>query len=458
MLRWILLISLSWVATWIMLSPKPKGYTRDAQLEQETTRPIPRALGSIMSTPKRLHQQSNINGPLELNIEIDQTLLHPIDTTRRFMRVSISAPTIAKTQRAPLNIAVLLDASGSMNKAGKLEEAQSALSQLWSSLSPNDRFTLITFADSAQVVHQNQLVGTSTNPPIGLSFIQPEGGTNLYDGLHTALEALKLGDNAQNIDRLILISDGKANVGPSSKRHLKEQASRFSEQGYSLSAIGLGVDYDETALRMLTDVGGGTYHLVDAAHRMNTVLQNEIASNTTMASSSTVVSLSFPNGVTPLRYLGWFPEKDGRSTRIHLGELYSNMKKQVFIEVEIEPEVMLSNEIVQARLSYFDHLSSERITQTKAVLASKSNDPLARVNSVNHSLINDAKDARTTWEILQWVDTLDEHDTHIPALPPNSRLNGVAKQYQKINPLSEAGKRWKKELEYTSTRALRVKP
>lgn len=458
MLRWVLLISISWVAGWVMLSPKPKGYTRDAQLEQETTRLIPRAPESIISTPKRIHKQSTIDGPLEFNIEIDQTLLHPVDTTRRFMRVSVSASTIARSQRAPLNIAVLLDASGSMNKAGKLEEAQSALSKLWSTLSPNDRFTLITFADRAHVVHQNQLVGTSTNPPIGLSFIQPEGGTNLYDGLRTALEALKQGDNAQNMDRLILISDGQANVGPSSKRHLREQASSFADLGYSLSAIGLGVDYDETALRILTDVGGGTYHLVDASQGINTVLQKEVASNTTIASSSTVVSLSFPSGVTPLRYLGWFPEKDGRSSRINLGELYSNMNKQVFIEVEIDPEAMLSNEIVQARLSYFDHLSSERITQTQVVLASKSNDPLARVNSVNHSLINDAKDAKTTWELLQWVDTLDETDTNIPVLPQNSMLNGVVQQYQEINPLSEAGKRWKKELEYTSTRSLRVKP
>ena len=426
----------------------------------DTTEPIQSAPDTLIRTPVRTPGLTQHAGPLDWTIEADQILMNPSATSRHFLRVSISAPSISRMVRPPLNLVVLLDTSGSMSTNNKLNRTQDALSHLWSVLRPDDRFTLVTFADNARVLHPNQFVGSTTTPPIGISLLQAEGGTNLYAGLEKAYRELKIGDTEQNLDRLLLISDGKANIGPSSQAQLKKQVTSYTNDGYTVSAIGIGTDYNERTLRMITDIGGGSYYLATNPNDVATAMEIEMSNSASIAARETAIEFSFPQGIRPIQFFGWFPEMDEEKTRIHLGELYSSLQKQIFIEVDITPDALPGEPIVNAILRYVDPTSMDGVVQQRSLLLQTSPDKEARQNSVHQAVLHEAEEAKKAWEVLQWLDK-QPHQRSVQNDVPPGTLSAALKDFhaipQTLDPASAQGKRWFKELEYRATDALRSK-
>ena len=192
---------LSGLAGWMALTANPLTHRFRYEPGADTT-DIQSAPDTLIRTPVRTPGLTQHAGPLDWTIEADQKLMNPSATSRHFLRVSISAPSISRMVRPPLNLVVLLDTSGSMSTNNKLNRTQDALSHLWSVLRPDDRFTLVTFADNARVLHPNQFVGSTTTPPIGISLLKPK-----EEPISTrrAYRELKIGDTEQNLDRLLLI-------------------------------------------------------------------------------------------------------------------------------------------------------------------------------------------------------------------------------------------------------------
>lgn len=179
----------------------------------------------------------------------------------------------AELERPPLNLAIAVDTSGSM--AGEpILRVREGLHRMLDVLRPEDRVTLVTFADGATV--RAELSGGDTAAlEVAIGQLSTGGQTNVYEGLWAAYEAVEVNAEPGLQNRVLLLSDGEANVGIVSDDRIVELASALSGEGVGLSTIGLGEQFDPTLMRRLSEVGGGTFYFVDDLAAVEEIFEEE---------------------------------------------------------------------------------------------------------------------------------------------------------------------------------------
>ena len=182
---------------------------------------------------------------LHLNLVPDREVLLRGSPQAVVVKIDLSA--IAdrqKHRRTPLNLAVVLDKSGSMTGA-KLEKTKQAAMQLVDRLTPNDVFSLVIFSDEARVLVPAQKVEDKDALKEKIESIEAGGSTALYAGVRAGARQIQEYFSLKRINRVILLSDGLANVGPSSTSDLRRLGRDLAGQGVSVTTIGVGDDYNE---------------------------------------------------------------------------------------------------------------------------------------------------------------------------------------------------------------------
>src|ERR1035441_6359246 len=166
-----------------------------------------------------------------------------------------------KVRRTPLNLAVVLDKSGSMTGA-KLEKTKQAAMQLVDRLAPNDIFSLGLYSDAARVLVPAQKVEDKDALKEKIDNIQAGGSTALYAGVKMGADQIQEYFSNKRINRVILLSDGLANVGPSTPRELRRFGGDLAERGISVTTIGVGDDYNEDLMAGLAEASDANYYYV----------------------------------------------------------------------------------------------------------------------------------------------------------------------------------------------------
>jgi Ca-activated chloride channel family protein len=179
--------------------------------------------------------------------------------------------------RPPLNLAIAVDTSGSM--AGeKLEFARRGLLRMLEALEPEDAVTLVGYDDAARLLVE-AAPGDLSTLSAAISALRAGGGTNVYDGLRLAFEAVarrgaELASPRQ--DRVILLSDGLATAGITSDEHLVALARAHARGGIGLTTIGVGSDFHVSLMRTLAEVGSGSFYFLEDARAVEEVFAEEV--------------------------------------------------------------------------------------------------------------------------------------------------------------------------------------
>ena len=184
-----------------------------------------------------------------------------------------------REERAALNIALVIDASGSM-RGDKLEAARTAAQGLAERLAPRDRLTIVSFASDVRVHIDAAPVtaGNSTRIQAEISRLETRGRTCLSGGWFAGVEcaARVAEEDAGLTPRVIVLSDGLANEGIQDPAELCEHAGELRRRGVLTSALGIGDDYDERLLRGIAENGGGRLHDAETAAEISSVLLGEL--------------------------------------------------------------------------------------------------------------------------------------------------------------------------------------
>lgn len=184
-----------------------------------------------------------------------------------------------REERAALNIALVIDASGSMH-GDKLQAAKTAALGLAERLAPRDRLTIVSFASDIRV-HLDAVPVTTENAiriRTEISRMETRGMTCLSGGWFAGVEcaARVAEEDAGLTPRVIVLSDGLANEGIHDPAELCEHAGELRQRGVLTSALGIGDDYDEQLLRGIAENGGGRLHDAETAAEISSVLLGEI--------------------------------------------------------------------------------------------------------------------------------------------------------------------------------------
>jgi Ca-activated chloride channel family protein len=183
------------------------------------------------------------------------------------LQMGMNAPVDPATvTRPPLDVAVVLDRSGSMADAGKMTYAKQGLDLLVDALGETDTFSLVAFDSTAQKLFGPARVSDRAALKAIVDAIQPGTSTNIYDGLKLGYDAAaSVGDETQ-VRRVIFLTDGLANQGITDPSAIEAMSASYGEQYIGLTTIALGSDADVGLLRDLAEqAGGNAYFLEDPA-------------------------------------------------------------------------------------------------------------------------------------------------------------------------------------------------
>jgi len=309
---------------------------------------------SVPSDADAVQIHAHLDRPLLVRGRGEQEVIVKIEVTG-------TPVTEIEMQRPSLNLAVVLDRSGSMTGA-KLEKARQAAMMLVDQLGPDDVVSLVVYDSEVRVVAPAHRVGkrhAELKRLIG--DIQPGGSTALYAGVKSGGDQLAEFLNDEAINRVLLLSDGIANVGPKSNREIVGLGQQLTQRGMSVSTIGLGDDYNEDLMTALAESSDANYYFVDDVEMLAEVFENEIGELKSVVARRLVVDIEFPQGVRPVRYLGRDDSFKKNAGSVRFSMLAGEQSRQIMLSCLVDPVVLerANNEqasIVEVQLSYEDAL------------------------------------------------------------------------------------------------------
>lgn len=258
-------------------------------------------------------------------------------------------------RRAPLDVVLVIDTSGSMS-GDKIQNARMAAASFIESLTEGDIVSLYAFSDAVTELAPPTTVNSATRAAM-LQRVQglfAAGGTNLHDGLMAARMAAEQAPATHPVRRVVMISDGRATVGRTSAEDIANVAAGATENGTQVTAIGVGLDYDENTLgRMAVRSAGRLYHL-EMPQQMSTILHSELDLLGQTVAANAYIEITPEDGVVLEGTEAVRLDHQGATLRIPLGSLYSQQHREVLLRARIPTTSLGARSLGTARLVYED--------------------------------------------------------------------------------------------------------
>ena len=343
------------------------------------------APGAVGSEPADRHAANKNGNWIGASPEGD---LLSSGTRETFLGVWVDVPEARPETRPAMEVILVVDTSGSM-AGSKIESARAAATTLVRSLKDGDIVALDAFSDEANTLVPPTRLDMHTRQEIlrQIASLVPKGSTNMFSGLNLAESQMAGAPASHPLRRVVMISDGIANVGPSSPDVLGSVAERGLRFRAQVTSFGVGTDYDERTLNALSVRSNGRLFHIGEPREMQGILKNELALlDATMASDSFVEVMPAP-GVQLIGADGLRTEMRDGAMRIPLGALHAGQHREALVRVRItDPSAFEghSRSLASVRLRFRDAAEGdlERVQEVVA-RTQLTNDDGAIARSVN---------------------------------------------------------------------------
>ena len=259
-------------------------------------------------------------------------------TTHLVVRVTPPEAPRTERQRPAIDLALVLDRSGSMS-GEPLELAKVAVRQALDLLTPDDRVALVAYDHEVQrLAPLAPLTGAhASRLKAMVKAMEPGGSTDLFGGWMAGCELLAelppRPTERTRVQRTLLLTDGQANVGVTSAGELAHHAGQLRMRSISTSTLGLGTGIDEEILASMAEAGGGNFQLATKADELPAIFQTELADVLATVAIETTVTLRLPKKARA-RLLNPYPvERDGKELTISLGAMPAGITLNLVFEV-----------------------------------------------------------------------------------------------------------------------------
>ena len=236
--------------------------------------------------------------------------------------------------RAPVNIAIVLDKSGSMS-GDKIAKAKEAAIMAIGRLNCNDIISVITYDSGVHVLVPATKVSDKEMIFCRIRAIRAGGSTALYGGVSRGAREMKKFLACNRVNRLILLSDGLANVGPQTPAELGRLGASLIKDGISVTTIGLGLGYNEDLMTQLAYKSDGGHYFAENACELAGVFDRELGKALSVVAQEIKIKIKCAPGIRPIRLLGRGGNIDGQNVEVFINQLYSEHKKFIMLEVEV---------------------------------------------------------------------------------------------------------------------------
>jgi Ca-activated chloride channel family protein len=268
----------------------------------------------------------------------------PFTPGRHLLRVGVQGKRLSVSERKPAHLTFLVDVSGSMQSPDKLPLARRSLRLLVDNLRDGDTVALVTYAGGVRLVL----------PPTGLEHkavihaaiedLTAGGSTAMASGIQLAYQqALKTLDG-DSVSRVLVLSDGDANVGPASHEEILELIRGHVKEGVTVTTVGFGMgNYKDTLMERFADQGNGNHYYVDSLLAARRIFQEQLGGTLEVIAQDVKLQVEFdPAQVARYRLVGYenrdIADRDFRDDQVDAGEVGAGHTVTALYELELKSQ------------------------------------------------------------------------------------------------------------------------
>jgi Ca-activated chloride channel family protein len=263
-----------------------------------------------------------------------QVLAHGTREVYAELRVAADARPMTARETRPAALAVVLDVSGSMS-GEKLTQARNALLELVEQMRDFDQISLVTYSETARVLQPLARVSeVRARLRTVIPTIQIEGGTNIPAGIAFGVSTLATASDRM-VRRVVLLSDGQDGSGRPLEQVTSEVRAR-ADQGFTLSSLGIGADYDERFMSRVADAGRGNYEFLRDGSQLRAFLTRELQQATSTTVERAVAEVRLPSGWRAVRVIGAESPGGTGTLRLPIGALFAGDERRLVLALEVD--------------------------------------------------------------------------------------------------------------------------
>jgi Ca-activated chloride channel homolog len=302
------------------------------------------------------------------NVDME-TMVHPFKEDRHILRVGLQGMEYSADNRPPLHLTFLVDVSGSMSSADKLPLAKEAMHMLVDTMHEGDTVALVTYAGNVSRILEPTHGDSKKKIHSAIERLNSGGSTAMSSGMDIAYEMAweTFEPGAEN--RVVVLSDGDANVGNTSWTDMLKQIKSYADRGITMSTIGLGMgNYKDTRMEQLANKGDGNNFYIDSRAQAHRVFVEDFNSTMISIARDVKIQMEFnPKVVQSYRLIGYenrdIADKDFRNDKVDAGEIGSGHNVTALYELVLT-DTSRNNELAVARVRYEkpgpDSIATER--------------------------------------------------------------------------------------------------
>lgn len=337
-------------------------------------------LVSLLAAPSSFAQQVRVEAGL------DHAVLKAHQKQLAYLRVALTGLDAPSTRtRAPLNVAIVIDKSGSM-KGGKIAYAKEAAKAALSQMRDDDIVSVVAYDGTVEVLVPATKVSDREVIERGIDRLDAGGMTALFGGVVKGATEVRKFLAKERVNRVILLSDGVANVGPSSPRDLAQLGATLGREGIAVTTVGLGLGYNEDLMVELAQGSGGQHVFIEREQQLAQVFKEGFGNLSSIVAKEVIVRIRLSSEFRPVRVLGRDADIVGDSVIVQMPAIYARQLDDLVLEVELKPLSPRTLEVASIEVTYHNVVSHAADRFSTTLTAEVSDDEAAWDKSENRDV------------------------------------------------------------------------
>jgi hypothetical protein len=276
-----------------------------------------------------------------LRVRTDRRYIRAHGRSERFLLVDVVAPTVApdpSRRRPPVNLGFVLDRSGSMGGQNKIGLARQAVLEAIHRLDAPDRFAAVVYDNEVDVVLSSVVASPEARQLAKdrLRTVDARGSTDLHGGWLTGCDQVAGSLQPEGVNRVLLLTDGLANVGITDHDELIRRAYDLRRRGVTTSTFGVGTDFDEALLQGMADSGGGHFYFIGDVAQMRDHITSEVGETLEVVAREVVLELTLPESVRVEALSPFRVEQRGGRVFVYLGDMVSGQVLSIALRLTFD--------------------------------------------------------------------------------------------------------------------------
>ena len=349
------------------------------------------------------------------------------------MRVGIQGQELDSSQRDPVSLVFVVDVSGSMADRGRLEIVKQSMNILLDQLNGDDQVGIVIYTTYACVLAEPTLAVNRDELSALIAKLQPQESTNAEAGLMIGYDMAESLLGQRPNTRVILLSDGVANVGNTGPDRILERIQSAVDDGITLTSVGVGMgNFNDVLLEQLANDGDGNYYYIDTMRQAEQIFINNLVSTLQPIAFEAKIQVEFnPDVVAYYRLIGYenraLEDEEFHDDSVDAGEIGYGHSVTALYEIGFVPDFFAGEEQIATTTIRYEHSETRDITEQSADFAvgdlSDNLDALPvsfRVHAVVAELAEMLRQSR--WALNGTYTGLIEYATQPRITPMNLRM------------------------------------